>query len=180
MNRIFTKEIVNKVGEQVKLNGWVHATRKMGKMIFIDLRDVSGLVQVVFHSENPEALKLAKQLRPEFVIELVGQVNKRPDNLVNKEMITGTVEIEAKELKILSESKTPPFEIVETKKEDVGEELRYKYRYLDLRRANNQRKIILRSKALKFMRDFLHNEGFIEIETPILAKSTPEGLFSAF
>ncbi|MDP2684131.1 MAG: aspartate--tRNA ligase [bacterium] len=175
MKRTLVKETVDNIDKEVRLNGWVQSTRRMGKMIFIDLRDVTGIVQVVFLSDNEALVKQAKQLRPEFVVEIQGKVNKRPDKLVNKEMLTGTVEIEAMELKILSESKTPPFEIVETKKEEVGEELRYKYRYLDLRRPFNQKKIIIRSKAIKFVRDFLHNEGFIEIETPILAKSTPEG-----
>jgi len=175
MKRTLVKDTVDNINQEVRLNGWAQSTRRMGKMIFIDLRDVTGIVQVVFLSDNSALVKQAKQLRPEFVVEIIGKVNKRPDNLVNKNMMTGTVEVEAKELKILSESKTPPFEIVETKKEEVGEELRYKYRYLDLRRPFNQKKIIIRSKAIKFLRDFLHDEGFIEIETPVLAKSTPEG-----
>lgn len=175
MKRILTKETVGKAGEQVKLNGWVHATRRMGKMVFVDLRDVSGLVQVAFLPSNPELVEAAQQLRPEFVVEIIGLVKQRPEKQANKDLVTGTVEIEAQGLKILAESKTPPFEIVENDKEEVGEEVRYKYRYLDLRRAKNQQKIIIRSKAVKFIRDFLHNDGFIEIETPILAKSTPEG-----
>lgn len=175
MTRTLIKDTLSNINKEVRLNGWVQSTRRMGKMIFIDLRDVTGLVQVVFLSDNEKLVKQAKQLRPEFVVEINGQVNKRPDKLVNKDMLTGSVEVEAKELKILAESKTPPFEIQETKKEEVGEELRYKYRYLDLRRSFNQKKIIFRSKAIKFIRDFLHNQGFIEIETPILAKSTPEG-----
>jgi len=175
MIRTLVKDTVNNIDKEIRLNGWVQSTRRMGKMIFIDLRDVTGLVQVVFLSDNEKLVKQAKQLRPEFVIELIGKVNKRPEKLINKDMLTGTVEVEAKELKILAESKTPPFEIVDTHKEEVGEELRYKHRYLDLRRPHNQKKIILRSKAIKYIRDFLHNKGFIEIETPILAKSTPEG-----
>ncbi len=175
MIRSLVKDTVNNIDKEIRLNGWVQSTRRMGRMIFIDLRDVTGIVQVVFLSDNEALVKQAKQLRPEFVVEIIGQVNKRPDKLVNKELLTGKVEVVAKELKILSESKTPPFEIIETNKEDVGEELRYKYRYLDLRRAKNQHKIIFRSKAIKYIRDFLHNQGFIEIETPILAKSTPEG-----
>jgi len=175
MKRILIKETVEKTGQEVLLKGWVQSTRRMGKMIFIDLRDVTGIVQVVFLSDKEALVKKAKQLRPEFVVEIVGQVNKRPDKLINSAMATGTFEIEAKELTILAEAKTPPFEIVETHKEEVGEELRYKYRYLDLRRPHNQKKIIMRSRAIKFIRDCLHEQGFIEIETPILAKSTPEG-----
>jgi len=175
MKRILVKETTNQIRKKVRLNGWVHVTRRLGKMVFVDLRDISGLVQVVFLSDNKELLESAKQLRPEFVVEIVGQVNERPEKLINKDMITGTVEIQALELKVLAESKTPPFEIVETDKELENEELRYKYRYLDLRRARNREILIKRSKFIKFLRDFLHKEEFIEIETPILAKSTPEG-----
>ncbi|MCH7492488.1 aspartate--tRNA ligase [Patescibacteria group bacterium] len=175
MNRILVKETVNNVDKKVRLNGWVRVTRRMGKMVFIDLWDVSGIVQVVFSSDNQELLGKAKSLRPEFVVEIIGTVSKRPAKQVKKDLATGTVEIEAQELKVLAEAKTPPFEIVETDKEEVGEEVRYKYRYLDLRRDKNQQRIIIRSKAVKFIRDYLHKEGFIEIDTPILAKSTPEG-----
>ncbi|MDD5040315.1 MAG: aspartate--tRNA ligase [Patescibacteria group bacterium] len=175
MERLLTKEVISHIGKKVRLNGWVHVTRRLGKMVFVELRDVSGIVQVVFTPDKKDVLETAKKLRPEFVVEIVGTVAQRPEKLVNKEMPTGTVEIQAEGLKILAESKTPPFEIVETEKEEVGEELRFKYRYLDLRRARNQRSIIIRSKLVKYIRDFLHKEGFIEIETPILAKSTPEG-----
>jgi len=173
MKRILIKETINHINKKVRLCGWVHIIRRLGKMIFVDLRDISGMVQVVFLSDNQELLKLAKTLRPEFVVEIIGKVNQRPDKLVNSKMPTGTVEIQAQELKILAESKTPPFEIAEEK--EAGEALRYKYRYLDLRRESNRKMIILRSKFIKFIRDFLHKEGFIEVETPILGKSTPEG-----
>jgi aspartyl-tRNA synthetase len=175
MKRFFIKETVNNIGNKVRLDGWVQVTRRLGKMVFVELRDVTGLVQVVFTPDKVEVLETAKKLRPEFVVEIIGTVAKRPEKLVNKEQATGSVEIQAEELKILAEAKTPPFEIVETEKEDAGEELRFKYRYLDLRRAKNQKTIIIRSKLVKYMRDFLHKEGFIEVETPILAKSTPEG-----
>lgn len=175
MTRTLIEDTVSCVGKKVKLNGWVHATRRLGKMVFIDLRDVTGIVQVVFLSNNKELLAQAQNLRPEFVVEIIGQVNERPEKLINKDLPTGTVEIQALEMKILAKSKTPPFEIVETDKELETEEVRYKYRYLDLRRAKNKHKIIQRSRFTKFLRDFLHQEKFIEIETPILAKSTPEG-----
>ena len=175
MKRILITETANHVGKKVKLNGWVQSARRMGKMVFIDLRDVSGIVQVVFLPGNDKMLNKAKELRPEFVVEIIGHVNERPEKLVNKNMPTGKIEIEALELNILSESKTPPFEIVETEKEEVTEEIRYKYRYLDLRRESNQNMVIMRSKFNKYIRDFLHEEGFIEIETPIIGKSTPEG-----
>ncbi|MFA5051611.1 MAG: aspartate--tRNA ligase [Patescibacteria group bacterium] len=175
MKRIFVKDTVNHVDKKVRLNGWIHVTRRLGKMVFVELRDVTGIVQVVFTPDKTEVLETAKKLRPEFVVEIIGMVAKRPDKLVNKEMPTGTVEVQAEDLKILAEAKTPPFEIVETEKEESGEELRFKYRYLDLRRAKNQKTIIVRSKLVKYIRDFLHKEGFIEVETPILAKSSPEG-----
>lgn len=175
MQRIYINETVKHVGAKIRLNGWINVTRRLGKMVFVELRDVSGIVQVVFTPDKAEVLETAKKLRPEFVVEIIGTVAKRPEKLVNQEQATGTVEVQADELKILAEAKTPPFEIVETEKEEAGEELRFKYRYLDLRRAKNQRTIIVRSKLVKFMRDFLHQEGFIEVETPILAKSTPEG-----
>lgn len=175
MKRILISEIISHVDKKIKLNGWVQSARRMGKMVFVDLRDISGIVQVVFLPGNDELLITAKKLRSEFVVEIIGKVNKRPEKLVNKNLPTGTVEIEALELNILSESKTPPFEIVETEKEEVTEEIRYKYRYLDLRRKSNKEMIIMRSKFNRNIREFLHEEGFIEVETPILGKSTPEG-----
>ncbi|MFA6391766.1 MAG: aspartate--tRNA ligase [Patescibacteria group bacterium] len=175
MKRILITETAGHISKKVKLNGWVQSARRMGKMVFVDLRDVSGIVQVVFLPGNEELVNKAKELRPEFVVEIIGQVNERPEKLVNKNMATGNVEIEALELNILTESKTPPFEIVENDKEEVAEEIRYKYRYLDLRRDSNKKMVIMRSKFNKYIRDFLHTEGFIEIETPIMGKSTPEG-----
>lgn len=175
MNRTQIDKTSNLAGHKVKLNGWVQTTRRMGKMVFIDLRDISGIVQVVFLPDNKELVEQAKKIRPEFVVEIIGQVNERPAKLVNKELATGRIEIQAEELTILAESKTPPFEIVATEKEQENEELRYKYRYLDLRRSKNQQMLIKRSRFIKNIRDFLHQENFTEIDTPILAKSTPEG-----
>ncbi|MFC1687588.1 amino acid--tRNA ligase-related protein [Patescibacteria group bacterium] len=175
MKRTLIKNSVDHVGEKIRLNGWVHVTRRMGKMVFIDLRDITGYVQVVFLANNSEVLEQAKALRSEFVVEIVGVVNKRPEKLVNTNVLTGSIEIKAESLVVLAESKTPPFEIVETKKELESEDVRFKYRYLDLRREFNKKKIITRSIAIKFIRDYLHKKGFVEIETPILAKSTPEG-----
>ncbi|MFZ6035789.1 MAG: amino acid--tRNA ligase-related protein [Patescibacteria group bacterium] len=175
MRRTYIAETIKCVGTEVRLDGWVHVARRMGKMVFLELRDVTGTVQVVCTPDRAELLETAKKLRPEFVVEVMGTVAQRPPKLVNPDQPTGTVEIQATGMRILAEAKTPPFEIVDTDKAEVGEELRFKYRYLDLRRAKHQRTIIIRSKLLKFMRDFLHGEGFIEVETPILAKSTPEG-----
>ncbi|OGY84416.1 MAG: hypothetical protein A2898_00335 [Candidatus Kerfeldbacteria bacterium RIFCSPLOWO2_01_FULL_48_11] len=175
MKRTLIHDSATHIGREVRINGWVNATRRMGKMVFTDVRDISGVVQVVFTPENADVLERAQALRPEFVVEVVGMVNQRPEKLVKKDSPTGSLEILAKDLHILAESKTPPFEIIETSKEEPSEEVRYKYRYLDLRRQRKQRMIISRSKAIKFIRDFLHARGFTEVETPILAKSTPEG-----
>jgi len=174
MKRILTNKTIEKCGEEVKLAGWVHVRRNHGKIIFIDLRDKKGLIQIVFLPENDILYKSASSLRPEWVIEVIGKVNKRPGKMVNDKMLTGEVEIEAKELKILNKAKTPPFEIAEENKE-INEELRLKYRYLDLRRQKLKHNIFLRHKVLKIIRNFMDKKGFIEAETPILTKSTPEG-----
>jgi len=174
MNRIFVLETLDHVGEEVLLKGWVHVRRDMGKMIFIDFRDRSAIAQVVFHPGNAEALEKAKALRPEFCIALKGRVNKRPEKQVNADLPTGTVEIEGLDFEILNEAKTPPFEISADTRE-VNEELRLKYRYLDLRTERMRKNIELRYKVTKFFRDFLDAKKFFEIETPILTKGTPEG-----
>ncbi len=175
MQRTAIIDTPQQAGATVLVKGWVRTTRRLGKMVFIDLRDVTGIVQVVFLSERPDVLVQAKRLRPEFVVAIKGVVNKRPEKLVNHDLPTGAIEIAAEELTILAASETPPFEIVDTSKEEPSEELRYKYRYLDLRRDRKQQQVIKRSRAIKFIRDFLAERGFFEIETPILAKSTPEG-----
>ncbi|MFH1551371.1 MAG: aspartate--tRNA ligase [bacterium] len=173
MKRILGIDTIKKIGDEVKLAGWVHVRRDHGQIIFIDLRDKSGLIQLVFLPENKDSYKLANSLRNEWVIKVVGTVNKRPDKMVNENIPTGEVELEVKELKILNESKTPPFEI--SSAEEINEEVRLKYRYLDLRRPKIKKNIILRHKIIKQIRDFLDGQGFTEIETPILTKSTPEG-----
>src|SRR3989338_1209655 len=134
MKRTLIHDSATHIGLEVRINGWVNATRRMGKMVFTDVRDISGVVQVVFTPENADVLERAQALRPEFVVEVVGMVNQRPEKLVKKDSPTGSLEILAKDLHILAESKTPPFEIIETSKEEPSEEVRYKYRYLDLRR----------------------------------------------
>ncbi|MDP3970942.1 MAG: aspartate--tRNA ligase [bacterium] len=175
MERISILDTLNHVGEEVVLKGWVNTRRKMGKMIFIDFRDRSGVCQVIFLPNHAEALEEAKKLGVEYCIELKGMVNQRPEKQVNKDLATGTVEIEALELKILSESETPPFEIEDEFKEEVNEELRLKHRYLDLRRERMQKNLILRHNVAKSMREYLYEQDFMEVETPILTKSTPEG-----
>ncbi|MDD5477014.1 MAG: aspartate--tRNA ligase [Candidatus Omnitrophica bacterium] len=161
-------------GKLVTLCGWVANRRDHGKLIFIDIRDRYGLTQAVFiPKESGEAHKLAQELRSEFVIKLSGLVNKRPAGTINPKLATGEVEILAKELEILNPSNTPPFEIQDDI--EITEEIRLKYRYLDLRRSKVFKNLLLRSNLYKVIRSYLGNKDFIECETPILTKSTPEG-----
>ncbi len=166
-------ETKNKVGESVELFGWVHSRRDHGKLIFIDLRDRSGIVQVVFIPKSQDYEK-AKDLRSEWVLKIIGKVAERPEALINKEIETGKIEIQPESIEILSQSVTPPFAL-DTDGREIGEEHRMKYRYLDLRRSRMKDNLILRHKVIKFIRDYLDKEGFIEVETPIMTKSTPEG-----
>lgn len=162
------------IAKQVVLCGWVSRRRDHGGLIFVDLRDRSGLVQVVFSSDlNAADFKKAEMLRSEFVIAIKGTVRGRAEETVNPNMATGEIEVYCEELRILNKAKTPPFYIQDHI--DVDETLRLKYRYLDLRRPEMQRNLILRHRVTKVMRDFFDRHGFIEIETPMLTKSTPEG-----
>ena len=169
-----TELSVANVGEVVTVMGWVQKQRNKGGIIFVDLRDRTGLLQIIFEESDvkAEGLEKAAKLRSEFVIAVVGRVEKR-SGAVNENLKTGDIEIRATELRILSEAETPPFPIEADSK--TKEELRLKYRYLDLRRPDLQGKMILRSKIAAKIRSFLTDEGFLEIETPILQKSTPEG-----
>ena len=154
--------------------GWVAVRRDHGKLIFLDIRDVTGIVQVVVNPKSaPGAHETAQKLRSEFVISVKGKVTQRPEKLVNPNLATGTVEIEAMEIGILSEAKTPPFEIADTKK--ISEELRLKYRYLDLRTDRMAKNLKLRHRVTTLVRDYLNRNNFIEIETPLLTKTSPEG-----
>lgn len=163
----------NLIGEEVVVMGWVQKRRNLGSLIFIDLRDRTGILQVVFDENdvNVEGFKKAETLRSEFVIAVRGMIRQRES--INPNMETGYVEVIVKELRILSEAETPPFAIEE--ESAVKEDLRLKYRYLDLRRPDLQRNIMLRHRVAQSVRNFLDGEGFLEIETPMLAKSTPEG-----
>jgi aspartyl-tRNA synthetase len=162
------------VGQQVTLAGWVHRRRDHGGLIFFDLRDRSGLVQVVFNADVSEpAHSKAEEVRPEYVIQVKGTVQARPEGLINPNLATGEIEVEVTELNILNVAKTPPFAINE--ETDVRDEVRLKYRYLDLRRERMQRNMILRHNVITFMRNYLNRHDFLEIETPVLLKSTPEG-----
>jgi len=164
----------NHVGEKVKLAGWVHRWRDHGRLYFVDLRDRSGVVQVVFDAETaPEAHAVATRVRHEWVIQVEGVVRPRPAGLTNPDLPTGEIEVAATRIEVLNEARPPVFYIYES--EEPSEALRLKYRYLDLRRPRMQRNLMLRHRVVKFIRDFLDAEGFIEIETPILIKSTPEG-----
>ncbi len=161
-------------GKTVTLKGWVNRRRDLGGLIFIDLRDRFGTTQVVLNPQiAPAAHELASSLRNEYVIAVEGVVRQRPEGTANPKMATGEIELEGQALTILNTAKTPPFYINE--EVDVDESLRLKYRYLDLRRAKMQQNIILRHRFVKYMRDYLDARGFVEVETPMLIKSTPEG-----
>ncbi len=172
MKRIFIEETVNKIGGRVKVSGWVNVRRDHGKIIFIDLRDRTGLLQVVF-AGNEELRKKADLLRSEWVVSIEGKIKERPENLKNPKIETGSIEMEAEELEVLNEAKTPPFEI--GTKDEINEEIRMEYRYLDLRSSKMQKNLIKRSEVLRFLNDKLKDQKFVEIETPALTKGTPEG-----
>ncbi len=162
------------IGDDVTLAGWVHRRRDHGGLIFIDLRDRSGVAQVVFNPNlAPEAHAAAEQFRAEWVVKVTGRVEKRPPGTENPRLATGAVELHASQVDTLNPSKTPPFDVSDDQAVDEG--LRLSHRYLDLRRGPMQRNILLRHKVIKFIRDYLDERGFAEIETPILIKSTPEG-----
>ncbi len=162
--------------QTVTLSGWVHRRRDHGGLIFIDLRDRFGLTQLIFDPAivSKETFEQASRLRSEWVISVKGTVIPRAEGMTNPKMLTGEIEIEVKELEILSQAKTPPFEICE-EETDVNEELRLKYRYLDIRRGDVSKKLVLRHKTMLSTRNYMNENGFLEITTPILAKSTPEG-----
>jgi len=175
MNRILTKNTPNYLEKSVRVSGWVNTIRSHGKIIFFDLRDRSGLVQVVFTPNlKPEIYGLAQKVKPEWVIEIKGKVSPRPKGMENPKIETGKIELRAQNLEILSQAKTLPFSI-ETPGYEVNEEKRLEYRYLDLRRPRLRKNLEMRQKVIQFMREFLIREEFLEIETPILTKSTPEG-----
>lgn len=165
--RTLTLQTAEKVGETVTLKGWVDARRDHGKIMFLDLRDLTGTVQLVGYKTLGEA-------RPEDVIEVTGKVKKRPESMVNDKISTGTVEVEVEKLIVLSHARELPFPI-DTAGYEINEEIRSKYRYLDLRRPRMARNIRVRSKAVSFIRNYLTYLDFVEIETPILTKTTPEG-----
>jgi len=169
MERILAKETPMNIGQRVSVAGWVHTRRDHGKLIFIDLRDRTGLLQIVF-----SGIPGADELRDEWVVEIEGEVKQRPENMVNAEIETGGVELKAEKLKILNKAETPPFPL-DSDGKDINEELRLAHRYIDLRRSRLQKNIRLRSRLIEEARKFLFANDFVEIETPYLTKTTPEG-----
>ncbi|MBO6700856.1 MAG: aspartate--tRNA ligase [Pseudomonadales bacterium] len=161
------------IGEEVSLCGWVHRRRDHGGVIFLDVRDYTGIVQVVYDPDTINAFALADQVRNEFVIQIEGRVRARDDEAVNPKMATGMIEVLGLELKILNRAETPPFQLDEYS--SAGEDVRLRNRSIDLRRPEMQEKLRLRSEATHLVRNFLHEHGFVDIETPILTKATPEG-----
>lgn len=169
--RTYVKDLKQHTGKEAVIAGWVDVRRDQGKMVFFDLRDMTGKVQCVVLPAHPEAIAVAKEIRPEWVLKVTGLVKARTDK--NAEA-GGGVEIEVLNIEVLSKAETPPFDPT-TEGSEIGEENRLKYRYIDLRRSRMQKNIRNRHKIVKFIRDFLDKEEFIEVETPILTKSTPEG-----
>jgi aspartyl-tRNA synthetase len=174
MERTKISETKNKAGETASVSGWVESRRGHGKLVFIDLRDATGLLQVVFVPGNEELLKLAATLRTNDVVTIEGKISKRPEKMTNKDMETGNVELSAEKLEIINRSATLPFDITDDGY-GTNEEIRLRYRYLDLKRQRLQKNLKMRASAIKFCRDYLNEKGFTEIETPVLTKSTPEG-----
>ena len=172
MSRTLVLETLEQLNETVTLKGWVQRRRDLGGLIFIDLRDASGVVQVVFNQDNQEATEIADTLRSEYVIEVTGEVVKRDPSTVNENIKTGELEVVANTLKVLSKAQTPPFQIED---EDVSEDVRLKYRYVDLKRQRLQETLRARHKTTAAIREFLNDEFFVDVETPFLSKSTPEG-----
>lgn len=174
MERTSIKNLHDMVGKEASISGFVHVRRDHGKLIFLDIRDETGLVQAVASPKEAGAHEIADKLRPEWVIRVRGMVQKRPEKMVNAEQENGDIEFVLSAIEILNEAETPPIEI-DGDGYDIGEEHRLRNRFIDLRRARLQKNIRMRHRILKYVRDFLDTRDFVEIETPILTKSTPEG-----
>jgi len=174
MQRTLIKDISANVGKEVLVKGWVDVRRDQGKMVFLDLRDVTGKVQAIVLPNHEEALAVAQKLRPEWVVAVTAQVNKRPEKNIKNDVINGDVELEVLSIEILNEAETPAFDI-STDGYEVNEDARFRKKYLDNRRARIQRNIKMRHKVNMFIREYLTKENFLEIETPLLTNPTPEG-----
>ena len=172
--RTYSKDISQAVGQQITFKGWIDVRRDQGKMVFLDLRDVTGKVQAVVLPNHTEALEVAQKVRPEWVVEVTGVVNKRPERNIKQDVLNGDVELEVLAIVVLNEASTPAFDI-HTDGYEIGEEARLEKRYLDQRRDRLQRNITMRHKVIKLVRDELDLQNFFEIETPLLTNPTPEG-----
>jgi aspartyl-tRNA synthetase len=172
--RIYIGDLADHVGEEVMIKGWVDVRRDQGKLIFFDFRDMTGYVQGVVLPNATEAHEVGAKLRSEWVVEVNGKINKRPDKNIQTEKQNGDIELEILSIIVLNEAETPPFDVTSDGR-DINEDIRLKYRYLDLRRPRLQRNIRMRDKIVTFFRDYMHKNHFVEIETPILTKGTPEG-----
>ena len=172
--RILIKDLNNFIGQEVLVKAWVDVRRDQGKMVFLDLRDVTGKVQAVVLPNHTEALEVAQKLRTEWVVEIKAIVNKRPERNIKAGILNGDIELEVLNISVLNEAETPAFDI-STAGYEVGEDVRLEKKYLDLRRERMQRNIKMRHKVIKYIRDYLDRENFLEIETPLLTNPTPEG-----
>ena len=172
--RTLIKDLNNFIGKEVTVSGWVDIRRDQGKMVFLDLRDVTGKVQAVVLPNHTEALEIAQKLRTEWVVTISASVNKRPEKNVKNDVLNGDIELEVLNIEVLNEAETPAFDL-STDGYEVNEEVRLEKKYLDLRRARLQRNIKMRHKVIKYVRDYLDKENFFEIETPLLTNPTPEG-----
>ncbi len=172
--RTYIKDLEQQIGKEVVIKGWVDVRRDHGKLIFLDIRDMSEKVQAVALPNHKEAHEMAEKLRSEWVVEIKGLINARPERMINKDEKNGMLEMEILEIKVLNESETPPIDVRGEGKE-INEEARLKYRYLDIRRPRIQKNLRNRHKVIKLIRDYLDQEGFTEVETPLFTKSTPEG-----
>ncbi len=175
MERTMNRDTVENVGQKIKICGWVNTRRNMGKLAFLDVRDRSGLLQVVLVPAelDSESVKIMDEIRPEYCLEIKGLVQKRGAKQINPNLETGKVELLAKKVIILNPSLTLPFDLADTS--EINEELRLRYRYLDLRSERMLKNLVLRDKVISFFRSYLHEKDFIEVETPIITRGTPEG-----
>ena len=163
------------VSKEVMLAGWVHKRRDLGRVIFVDLRDRYGITQLVFHPDHTKDFMLAEKLKYEYVIKVTGEVARRDKKAVNKELATGEIEVQVKSMEVLSTAKPMPFEIFDARKEEEDEDLRLKYRFLELRREDLKNNILFRARMVRQVRAYMEARGFVDIATPILTVSSPEG-----